>query len=158
QVLAYETDLLEYGDLFDGSHVVEAKTAELEAEAGAELEEILAMGGAFEALEEMKARLVSSQAARLRRIESGEQIGVGGSAFTESGPSPLGGDEVFLRVDPAVENEMAADVAAWRAGRSAADVRRALDDLRGAAQHGENVMPATVALAEAGGTTGEWGA
>ena len=158
QVLAYESDLLEYGDLFEGSKVVEAKTAELEAEAGAELEEILALGGAFEALDEMKARLVSSQAARLRRIESGEQVVVGVNAFTESEPSPLGGDEVFLRVDPAVETEMAADVAAWRAARSTADVGRALDVLRGAARQHENVMPATVALAEAGGTTGEWGA
>ena len=112
QVLAYETDLLEYDDLFDGSHVVEAKTAELEATARAELEEILAEGGAFRALDDMKARLVTSQAERLRRIESGEQVVVGVNRFTEGEPSPLGGDEVFLRVDPAVETEMATDVAA----------------------------------------------
>jgi ethylmalonyl-CoA mutase len=158
QVLAFETDLLEYGDLFEGSHVVEAKTGELEAAAGAELEEILALGGAFAAIDEMKARLVAAQAERIRRIESGEQVVVGVNRFTEAEPSPLGGDEAILRVDPAVEAEMTADVVAWRGGRSASAVRQALADVRAAARGAANVMPATVALARAGGTTGEWGA
>jgi (2R)-ethylmalonyl-CoA mutase len=158
QVLAYETDLLEYDDLFDGSHVVEKRTAELRDAAQDELDDILALGGAFEAVETMKARLVSSMAERTRRIESGEQVVVGVNRFTETEPSPLGGDGAILRVDPAVEAEMIADVQAWRAARSEADVRAALDELRRAAAEGDNVMPPSIALAKAGGTTGEWGA
>src|SRR6202171_924770 len=103
QVLAFETDLLEYGDIFEGSLVVEGRTAELEAAAQSELDEILALGGAFEAIDEMKGRLVASQADRVRRIESGEQIVVGVNRFVEGAPSPLGGEEAILRVDPAVE-------------------------------------------------------
>jgi len=160
QVLASETDLLEYDDLFTGSRVIEAKTAELLEAATAELDEILELGGAFEAIEEMKSRLVTSQAERSRRIESGEQTVVGVNRFTETATSPLGGEEAILRVDPAVESEMAAEVSAWRDGRSAAArdaVARALDALGDAARRGANVMPATIALAHAGGTTGEWG-
>jgi len=157
QVLAYETDLLEYEDVFNGSHVVDARTAELEGAADAELDEVLALGGAFEALDEMKARLVASQAERSRRIETGEQVVVGVNRFTETAPSPLDGDEAILRVDPAVEEEMANDVAAWRARRSESDVRRALAELENMARHGRNVMAATIELAHAGGTTGEWG-
>jgi len=161
QVLAYETDLLEYDDIFDGSKVIEAKTAELAEAASAELDEILALGGAFEAIEEMKSRLVTSQAVRSRRIEDGSQVVVGVNRFVEGAPSPLGGDESILRVDPAVEATMAASVAAWRADRSpaqAAEVERALEELADAARSTTNVMPATIALAVAGGTTGEWGA
>jgi len=157
QVLAYETDLLEYEDVFNGSHVVDARTAELEAAAEVELDEVVALGGAFEALDEMKARLVASQAERSRRIETGEQVVVGVNRFTETAPSPLDGDEAILRVDPAVEEEMANDVAAWRARRSEGDVRRALAELENMARHGRNVMAATIDLAHAGGTTGEWG-
>ncbi len=158
QVLAYETDLLEYDDLFDGSVVVEKRTAELRDSAQHELDEVLAMGGAFEAVETMKARLVSSMAERTRRIESGEQVVVGVNRFTETEPSPLGGEGAILRVDPAVEAAMIADVQAWRASRDAEAVEAALAELRRAAVDGDNVMPASIALARAGGTTGEWGA
>jgi (2R)-ethylmalonyl-CoA mutase len=158
QVLAYESDLLEYGDLFDGSHVIEAKTAELRGAAEAELDDVLAMGGAFEAIDVLKSRLVTSMAARTRRIESGEQIVVGVNDFTETAVSPLGGHGAILTVDPAVGAELEADVLAWREGRDQAAVERALDDLRSVAVTDANVMPATIALAEAGGTTGEWGA
>ena len=124
QVLAFESDLLEYDDLFDGSHVVERRTAELRDAAQRELDEVLAMGGAFEAVETLKSRLVTSMAERTRRIESGDQVVVGVNRFTETAPSPLGGDESILRVDPAVEAEMVADVDAWRASRDAAAVDR----------------------------------
>lgn len=158
QVLAHETDLLEYDDIFDGSHVIEARTAELRDAAQAELDEVLALGGAFEAVDELKSRLVSSMAERTRRIESGEQVVVGVNSFTETADSPLGGSGAILTVDPAVEAEMIADVEAWRAARDQAAVDAALDELRRVAASDENVMPATIALARAGGTTGEWGA
>ncbi len=156
QVLAYETDLLEYDDIFDGSKVVEAKTAELVEAANAELQDVLTMGGAFEAVDELKGRLVSSMAERTRRIESGQQIVVGVNAYTDTAESPLGGEGAILKVDPAVEQETIDDVVAWRAGRDGAAVRQALDALRRAAETGENVMGPTIALAKAGGTTGEW--
>src|SRR4051812_42669987 len=158
QVLAYETDLLEYGDLFDGSVVVERRTAELGDAAMAELDDVLASGGAFEAVDLLKARLVSSMAERARRIESGEQTVVGVNAFTEAASSPLGGDGAILTVDPGVGEQMSADVQAWRAARQQRAVDVALDELRRVAASDENVMPATLALARAGGTTGEWGA
>jgi ethylmalonyl-CoA mutase len=157
QVLAYESDLLEYGDLFDGSHVVEAKTTELEEAAQAELDDVLAMGGAFEAIETLKSRLVTSMAERTRRIESGEQIVVGVNDFTETAASPLGGDGAILTVDPAVGAEMAADVQAWRSSRDRGAVDAAVAELKRVASTDENLMPATIALARAGGTTGEWG-
>jgi (2R)-ethylmalonyl-CoA mutase len=157
QVLAFETDLLEHDDLFDGSHVVERRTGELRDAAQEELDEILALGGAFEAVETMKSRLVASMAERTRRIESGEQVVVGVNRFTETEPSPLGGDGAILRVDPAVEAEMIADVQAWRAARDGAAVEAALAELQRAARDGDNVMPPSIALAKAGGTTGEWG-
>ena len=156
QVLAYETDLLEYDDLFAGSHVVEAKTAELVDEAQAELDDVLERGGAFSAIDELKGRLVSSMAERTRRIETGELVVVGVNRFVETAVSPLGGEEQILKVDPAVESEMIADVLAWRSTRDNDAVKRSLDELRRAAQSGVNVMPATVDLAHAGGTTGEW--
>ena len=158
QVLAFETDLLEYDDLFEGSRVVEAKTAELMEAATAELDDVLSMGGAFEAIEELKARLVRSQSERTARIEAGELKVVGVNCFTESAPSPLGGDEAILKVDPAVEAELKADVAEWRGRRDDTAVRRAVDELRRVAETDENLMPATIALAHAGGTTGEWAA
>jgi (2R)-ethylmalonyl-CoA mutase len=157
QVLAFETDLLEYDDVFDGSKVVEARTAELVGAAEAELDDVLSMGGAFEAIDALKSRLVSSMAERTRRIESGEQVVVGVNRFTETEPSPLGGAGAILRVDERVEAEMTADVERWRAARDGAAVRAALDQVRRAAEGRDNVMPATIALARAGGTTGEWG-
>ncbi len=156
QVLAYETDLLEYDDIFDGSHIIEKATAELADAATAELDDVLAMGGAFECIEELKGRLVRSLSERTRRIESGEQVVVGVNRFTEAEPSPLGTAESIVRVDPAVEAEVTADVQAWRQQRDGGAVQRALDALRQAASSTDNVMPATIALAEAGGTTGEW--
>ena len=157
QVLAYETDLLEYDDIFAGSHVIEARTAELIDAASAELDEILELGGAFEAIDTLKSRLVRSQAERTRRIETGELTVVGVNSYTEAERSPLVGDEHFLKVDPAVEAEMREEVAAWRKQRDGAAVTKAIDALRRAAESGENIMPATIALGHAGGTTGEWG-
>jgi (2R)-ethylmalonyl-CoA mutase len=156
QVLAYETDLLEYDDIFEGSHVVEAKTMELVEEAGRELDEVIGMGGAFEAIDELKARLVRSQSERTRRIETGELKVVGVNCYMDSAPSPLDPNADFLTVDPAVEARLRDDVAEWREKRDRSAVRLALDDLRRAAESGENLMPSTIALAHAGGTTGEW--
>ena len=156
QVLAYETDLLEYADLFEGSKVVEGHTAELVESAGAELDEVLSLGGAFEAIDELKGRLVRSHAERIRRIEAGELTVVGVNRFTETAPSPLEGEESILRVNPGVEAEMIADVQAWRSDRDNDAVKRSLDALRLAAESGDNIMAATIDLAHAGGTTGEW--
>jgi (2R)-ethylmalonyl-CoA mutase len=156
QVLALETDLLEHEDIFDGSKVVEARTAELAESAQAELDDILTLGGAFAAIAEMKARLVRSHTERVRRIESGELTVVGVNAFQDTADSPLSGDDRILRVDPATEAELVADVTSWRAQRSGGDAARALSELRRVAAGSGNVMPATIALAEAGGTTGEW--
>jgi ethylmalonyl-CoA mutase len=156
QVLAFESDLLEYDDLFDGSIVVEGRTKELIDAAQVELDEVLALGGAFEAIDELKGRLVRSLSDRSRRIEAGEQVVVGVNRFTETEPSPLGGTGSILTVDPAVEAETVADVVAWRTARDAGAVARALDDLRVAGAGTENIMAPTIALAHAGGTTGEW--
>ena len=156
QVLAFETDLLEYGDIFAGSHVIEAKTNDLIDASTAELDDVLEMGGAFNAIEELKGRLVRSHTERMRRIERGEITIVGVNAFEEAAESPLGGAESILKVDPKVEEEMIADIVAWRSSRAGGAVASALSDLRTAAEDGSNVMPASIALAEAGGTTGEW--
>ncbi|MGA1361980.1 MAG: protein meaA [Ilumatobacteraceae bacterium] len=156
QVLAFETDLLEYGDIFDGSHVIEARTAELRDAAWAELQEVLAMGGAFAAVDELKGRLVRSMAERTRRIESGEQTVVGVNSFTEFEASPLAGGDNILIVDPATERETVAEVEGWRRSRDAAAVEAALAGLRRAAEDGTNIMEPSIALALAGGTTGEW--
>jgi (2R)-ethylmalonyl-CoA mutase len=157
QVLAFETDLLEYGDIFDGSHVVEARTAELRDAAWDELNEVLAMGGAFAAIDELKGRLVRSMAERTRRIEAGDQTVVGLNAYRETEVSPLGGSDNILTVDPALEAETVADLQAWRAARDNAAVTAALDELRRAAREGDNIMEPSIAFARAGGTTGEWG-
>jgi len=156
QVLAFETDLLEYGDIFDGSTVIESKTMELREAAWTELEEVLALGGAFEAVDELKGRLVRSMAERTRRIESGDLTVVGVNSYTETTDSPLGGSDNILTVDVEVEAEMVADVVAWRADRDAGAVSAALDELRRAAVEGDNIMEPSIALAKAGGTTGEW--
>ncbi|MFI5034723.1 MAG: protein meaA [Acidimicrobiales bacterium] len=162
QVLAYETDLLEYPDLFAGSQVMAALVHELAAAARAEFDEVLALGGAFAAVAELKGRLVASQAARVARIESGEQVVVGVNRFTETADSPLTSDPAVgavLTVDPAVERELAAEVVAWRARRDPGAVATALGELRRVAASDDptdNVMYPTLALARAGGTTGEW--
>jgi (2R)-ethylmalonyl-CoA mutase len=156
QVLAYETDLLEYDDIFEGSKVIETRTNELIEAAGAELDDVLALGGAFEAIDEIKGRLVRSETERTRRIESGDLKVIGVNVYAESAPNPLAGEEIILRVDPAVEAELKDDVAAWRAARDGDAVERALDELRAAASSDVNVMPATIAVAHVGGTTGEW--
>ena len=156
QVLAFESDVLEYDDLFDGSHVVEALTTELRDAAWTELQDVLALGGVFAAIDELKGRLVSSMADRARRIESGEQIVVGVNAFTEGEVSPLDTPGNFLTVDAGVEQAMVADVKAWRASRDAGVVVAAVAELRRAAEQGDNLMPPSIALAKAGGTTGEW--
>src|SRR3954447_8034460 len=156
QVLVEETDLLELDDIFDGSHVIEKKTAELGDAAQAELDDVLSLGGAFEAIDMLKGRLVSSHTERMRRIESGDLTVVGVNKYTETAPSPLGGEESILKVDPGVQDEMIADVQAWRSNRDSDAVKRSLDELRRAAETGVNVMPATIDLAHAGGTTGEW--
>jgi (2R)-ethylmalonyl-CoA mutase len=136
--------------------VVEAKTAELVEQAQTELDDVIDHGGAFSAIEELKGRLVTSMAERTRRIENGELTVVGVNRFVESEASSLAGDENILRVDPAVETQMTADVQAWRSNRDNDAVKRAIDELRRAAQDGINVMPSTIELAHAGGTTGEW--
>lgn len=156
QVLAYETDLLDYPDLFEGSVVMERLTTELADEAWVELTDVLELGGAFEAIDELKGRLVASHAERMRRIESGDLKVVGVNTFTEALPSPLEGEGSILKVDPALEAETVAGVVAWRAKRDNGAVKRSLDELRRVAASGENVMPATIDLAHAGGTTGEW--
>ena len=156
QVLAFETDLLEYDDIFAGSHVMERLTRDLVEGAQAELDDVLALGGAFEAIDELKGRLVTSHTERMRRLESGDLQVVGVNCFTETAESPLNSADNILQVDPAVQTEMIEDVQAWRAGRDAGKVQQALDELRRVAEGDENIMPATIALAEAGGTTGEW--
>ena len=156
QVLAFESDLLEYEDIFDGSKVIEGRTAELRDAAWEELQDVLSLGGAFNAVDELKGRLVRSMALRTRRIESGDQIVVGVNSYTESADSPLGGTDNIFVVDPAVEAEMVADVNAWRASRDNDRVAKALAHLRAAAESDENIMEPSIELAEAGGTTGEW--
>lgn len=156
QVLAMETDLLEYPDIFEGSVVMDRLTGELEESVQAELDEVLAMGGAFEAIDELKGRLVRSHTERLRRIESGDLPVIGVNSFTETAESPLGGADSILRVDPRVEHDTIEDLAQWRSRRDDAAVKTALDELHRVATTDENLMPATITLAHAGGTTGEW--
>jgi ethylmalonyl-CoA mutase len=157
QIMAYETDLLEYGDLFDGNPVVDAKVEALKQGARAELANLDAMGGAIAAIDYMKGRLVDSNADRVNAIERGETIVVGVNRFTEGEPSPLvtaqGG---IMVIDPAVEAGQIAQLNAWRGARDAAAVKSALAELRAAASAGENIMPASITAARAGVTTGEW--
>ncbi|MCU1361662.1 MAG: meaA [Ilumatobacteraceae bacterium] len=156
QVLAFETDLLEYDDIFDGSVVIEKKTTELRDAAWTELQDVLSRGGAFDAIDELKGRLVRSMADRTRRIEAGEQTVVGVNSYRETTESPLGGSDNIMTVDPATEAELVADVQAWRAARDQPAVDAALAELRRAAIEGDNLMPPSIALAKAGATTGEW--
>ncbi len=156
QVLAHETDLLEYDDIFAGSHVVEGLTDDLMQQAQLELDEILAQGGAFANIDAMKQALVESNARRVRSIESGDITVVGRNDFTETEPSSLGGSEAILRVDPAVGERMVADVQAWRADRDGDAVDVALAELRRTAAGTDNIMAITIECARAGVTTGEW--
>ncbi len=158
QILAYETDLLEYGDLFDGNPAVTAKVGTLKDGARAELAQIDAMGGAVRAIGYMKSRLVDSNAARISRIENGETVVVGVNRWAEAEPGPLtSGPEAVMTVDPAAEVDQLARLTAWRATRDEERVQAALTRLRAAAQGGENIMPASIEAARAGATTGEWG-
>ncbi len=158
QILAHETDLLEFEDLFDGNPAIDAKTDALIAAARSELDQIEAMGGAMAAVGHMKSRLVESNAARIARIESGETIVVGVNKWTESEESPLTtGPNTILEVDPAAERDQITALANWKADRDDDAVATALDALRSAAASGENIMPTSIAAAKAGVTTGEWG-
>ncbi|HHY02615.1 MAG TPA: protein meaA [Paracoccus sp.] len=157
QIMAYETDLLEYGDLFDGNPAVAAKVEALKDGARAELKLLDEMGGAIAAIDYMKSRLVESNAARLNRVEDGETVVVGVNRWQQGEPSPLtSGDGGILVVDPAVEQDQIARLNDWRQARDNTAVEAALSRLRADAQEGRNIMPASIAAAKAGATTGEW--
>ncbi|KAA2241221.1 protein meaA [Salinarimonas soli] len=160
QILAFETDLLDHDDIFDGSRVIEAKVADLKEAARAELARIEALGGAIAGVESgyLKRALVESNARRLTAIETGDQVVVGVNRFTEGEPSPLtAGEGAIMTVPETVEMEAVTRIRAWRSARDAAAVEAALDELEAAAREGRNVMPASIACAKAGVTTGEWG-
>ena len=160
QILAYETDLLEYGDVFAGSPVMAAKVAELKAAAKDELKHIEAMGGTVAAVESgyLKQQLVESNCRRIEAIERGEQTVVGVNRFTETEASPLAdAAEAVVTVSAEAESGQIERLAAWRAARDAKAVAAALDALRRAAKNGANIMPASIDCAKAGVTTGEWG-
>ena len=160
QIMAYETDLLEYGDIFDGSSEISRKVAALKKEALAELAKIDALGGAAAAVESgyMKSKLVESNTARLEAIEAGEQVVVGVNRFTGGEPSPLtAGDNQIMVVPPHVEAEQIARLNAWREQRDARAARAALEQLSQAAKEGRNMVEPSIAAAKAGVTTGEWG-
>ncbi|MGQ0672775.1 MAG: methylmalonyl-CoA mutase family protein [Hyphomicrobium sp.] len=158
QILAYETDLLDYGDIFDGSTEIARKVAELKEQARGELKTIESMGGAVAAIDYMKRRLVESNTDRLRAIETGEQIVVGVNKWTETEPSPLTtGDGSIMVVDPAMEAEQVEKLKAWRAARDDKAATAALAELERAAKEGRNIMDSSIAAARAGVTTGEWG-
>ena len=157
QILALETDLLEYGDLFDGNPVVAAKVEDLKDGARAELAQIDAMGGAVKAIEHMKSRLVDSNADRISGIEGGATTVVGVNKYIEGEPSPLtSGDDAIMVVDPAVEADQIARLNDWKAARDGTAVRDALTALRRAAMDGTNIMEPSIICARAGVTTGEW--
>ncbi|MCZ8080407.1 MAG: protein meaA [Rhodobacteraceae bacterium] len=159
QILAYETDLLEYDDLFDGNPAIDRKVAELKDGARAELATIDGMGGAVAAIEYMKGRLVEANSDRLSKIESKETTVVGVNRWTEAAPSPLtAGDGSIMVADADAERDQIERLQNWRATRDEAKVKAALDALRQACATGANVMPASIAAAKAGATTGEWGA
>jgi len=158
QILAYETDLLDYGDIFDGSAEIQRKVDQLKAQAKDELATIERMGGAIAAIDYMKRRLVESNSARLRQIETGDMVVVGVNRWTETEPSPLtAGEGAIMVVDPAVEAEQVERLKAWRAARNAKAVEKALADLESAAKEGRNIMESSIACAKSGVTTGEWG-
>ncbi len=160
QVLAFESDLLEYEDIFEGSHVIEAKVAELVEGARAEIDRVQAMGGAIAAVEYMKSELVSSHANRRARIENGDEIIVGVNRFETTEPSPLTADldGAIMAADPEAEKTALASVTAWKAERDDAAVAEALAEVTSAAKTETNLMGPTLAAARAGATTGEWAA
>ena len=159
QIMAFETDLLEYDDLFDGNPAVDAKVEALKAGTRQELAGLDGMGGAIKAIDYMKAQLVTSNAERLGRIEAGETVVVGVNKYTQTEPSPLmSADGGIMTVDPATEDEQINRLTEWRAARDEAAVQSALTALRDAAAKGENIMPASIVAAKAGATTGEWAA
>ena len=159
QIMAFETDLLEYDDLFDGNPAVDAKVEALKAGTRQELAGLDGMGGAIKAIDYMKAQLVTSNAERLGRIEAGETVVVGVNKYTQTEPSPLmSADGGIMTVDPATEAEQINRLTEWRAARDEAAVQSALTALRDAAAKGENIMPASIVAAKAGATTGEWAA
>jgi (2R)-ethylmalonyl-CoA mutase len=159
QIVAYETDLLEYGDIFDGSVEIADKVAELKGQARAELAKIQSMGGAVASIDYMKEALIASNAARVGAIEKGEQVLVGVNAYTETEASPLSasGIEGIQTVPEFVEIGQVAALQAWRQNRDEKAVRQALVNLKSAAAEGRNIMPPSIEAAKAGGTTGEWG-
>ena len=160
QIMAYETDLLEYGDIFDGNPEIARKVAELKAEAMAELKKIEDLGGAAAAVEigYMKGKLVEANTARLESIEAGEQIVVGVNKFTGGEPSPLAsGDDQIMVVPEHVEAEQISRLKAWREGRDQKAAQAAIDELARAAKEGRNMVEPSIAAARAGVTTGEWG-
>ena len=157
QILAYETDLLEFEDLFDGNPEIEKKVEEIKANALAELKQIMTMGGAIKSIEHMKRRLVESNAERIRKIESGETTLVGVNKFVEGEPSPLiAGDDAFLTPKETAEAVQISSLIEWRDSRDRKAVTKALNDLANSARIGENIMPASIKAAQAGVTTGEW--
>ncbi|WP_323005584.1 protein meaA [Pseudorhodobacter sp.] len=159
QILAYESDLLEYDDLFDGNPAVDRKVNALKQGAREELAQIDAMGGAVAAIDYMKGRLVEANAERIARIESGETTVVGVNRWIETTPSPLtAGDGAIMVADPAAEADQIQRLTAWKAARNSAAIEAALIALRSAAQSGANIMPPSIICAKAGVTTGEWGA
>jgi len=160
QILAYETDLLDYGDIFDGSGEVTRKVEELKQQAREELKRIAEMGGAVTAVDTgyLKQQLVESNTARLEAIERGEQVVVGVNKYLESEPSPLAAAaDAILTVPKEAERGQIERLDAWRAARDNGAVAAALKDLKRAAMSGSNIMPASIACAKAGATTGEWG-
>ena len=159
QILAFETDLLEFEDLFDGNPAVDNKVEALKSDARHELAKLERMGGAIGAINYMKSRLVDSNAERIGRIESSETVVVGVNKWTEGEDSPLmTGDDGIMVVDPAVEKEQISRLDQWRKSRDSIAVNKALRELRIAAKAGQNIMHASINLAKVGGTTGEWAA
>ncbi len=158
QILAYETDLLEYEDLFDGSHVVTSKTEALKDQARDMLAKLDASGGTIDNIEFMKKELVESQRARLKEIEAGRQIVVGVNRYQTTENSPLsGGDGSIMATDHGAESRQIAKLKAWRSQRNSNAATNALGELRVAAMSGANIMPPSIAAAKAGVTVGEWG-
>ncbi|NQY14762.1 MAG: cobalamin B12-binding domain-containing protein [Henriciella sp.] len=158
QILAFETDLLEYEDLFDGSHVIDGKTDDLKSEARAELAKIDGMGGAVDSVDYMKESLVGAHIERIKGIESGDLKVVGVNAYTQSEESPLGaGNDAIQTVDPMVERQQVEALKKWRRDRDESAAQSALSDLRAAAASGANIMEPSIIAAKAGVTTGEWG-
>jgi len=158
QILAYETDILEYEDIFEGSKVIEAKTAEIKRAAWAEVERVQEFGGIIAALDYVKEQLVASHTERVRRINAGEQTVVGVNKFTETAPSPLytGDSSAILKVDEEAERDQLARLQVFRASRNQSEVTAALTALRDAAVNGSNIIPVSIRCAHAGVTTGEW--